>query len=163
MIIGPRSATNGNSIATKHKEARSPFLKADLRSVPLMPICKFTKIHSALWHVLRSWSRVILAKFGSPMPQEIVRTLTTTPWRHSVRELFPLRHSFHLFAHRSRPPRWSNLENLMDHCQPRNEKINGSSATRVCGTPGTPSIDTPLKCRFSNLQTNSVPSPSSLC
>ena len=38
--------TNGNSTATKHKETRSPFLKADVHKVLLAAIWKIAKIHS---------------------------------------------------------------------------------------------------------------------
>ena len=57
MIIG--SATNGSNITTKHNETRSPFLKADVRKILLVLSWRNVKIHSALWHALRSWSVVI--------------------------------------------------------------------------------------------------------
>ena len=65
----------------------SLFLKADVHKILLVLFWRNTKIHSALWHVVRSWSLVVFPKFKSPMPQEIVRTVVTSAWPRSVPEL----------------------------------------------------------------------------
>ena len=114
------SATNGNNFATKHKETRSLFLKTDVHKILLVLIWENIKIHSALWHALRSWFLVIFAKFQRSMPQEIVRTVATSAWPHCVPGTlffdtlfiqFPLQPT----EDRRLDVRCGNL--LMDHCQ----------------------------------------------
>ena len=75
MVNWPCSATSGNSIATKHM-----FQKADVHRGLLMPICKK---HKNTLHSVACASNVVprhLCPVRKLMPQEIVRTVTTTLW-----------------------------------------------------------------------------------
>ena len=160
MTIG---ATNGNSITTRHEKTRSPFLKADCSQDPAGADPEDTKIHSALWHALRSWSLVIFAKFRSPMLLEVVRTVATSAWPHSDPELCLL--TLFSLSCPLQPTEASRLDGAMwkmghetilwqrQHQRTKdaqNDKSR-SSPTRVFGPSGTPSTGTPIKYRFSKL------------